>query len=244
MDIYRIINSNMINILQTISGTELAGKYYLAGGTGLALQLRHRISDDLDFFCYKDDVINNNTIIDIIEELFKSQRLSIDIKKEEQLDMRINSTKVSFISYPFKPLFPLIKGSSLYAELKGVFVASVKEIALMKAYTMGRRNTFKDYLDIYFILKSRKDIDLSGIIRETGQKYHLEEEKLFSEKLFIEQLTYTADIKDKEESISKLLYDNKLSVDDIERFLKLKVSDYINETTIKPNYHKDEGYNL
>ena len=34
-----------------------------------------------------------------------------------------------------------------------VKILPVKEIAAMKAYTLGRRGTFKDYVDLYFILK-------------------------------------------------------------------------------------------
>ena len=31
----------------------------------------------------------------------------------------------------------------------------IKEIAVMKAYSVGRRATYKDYIDLYFVLKEK-----------------------------------------------------------------------------------------
>jgi len=44
------IVSAMRNIMTVFSKDPLAGEFYLAGGTALALQLGHRLSVDLDFF--------------------------------------------------------------------------------------------------------------------------------------------------------------------------------------------------
>ena len=43
-----ILSSEAINIIESLSPH--LDTFYLAGGTGLALQLGHRKSDDLDFF--------------------------------------------------------------------------------------------------------------------------------------------------------------------------------------------------
>lgn len=37
----------------------------------------------------------------------------------------------------------------------GIKLLSAKEVAVTKAYTIGRRGSFKDYIDLYFILKKK-----------------------------------------------------------------------------------------
>ena len=41
--------------LETLRKADVLKDFYLAGGTGLAFQLKHRISLDLDFFYAKKD---------------------------------------------------------------------------------------------------------------------------------------------------------------------------------------------
>ena len=73
-----------------------------------------------------------------------------------------------------------------YQEVKFL---SVPEIAATKAYTVGRRPNFKDYVDLYFILKE-KFISLPGIINICEKKYKDE----FNDRLFLEQLVYLEDV--------------------------------------------------
>lgn len=45
-----VLDSVGYEICRNIAKSNLSKKFYLAGGTALALQLRHRKSYDLDFF--------------------------------------------------------------------------------------------------------------------------------------------------------------------------------------------------
>lgn len=62
----------------------------------------------------------------------------------------ICGVKISFIAYPFPLIEPLVQGDKIDIRLKGINLASPKEIALMKAYTIGRRPTYRDYIDLLF----------------------------------------------------------------------------------------------
>jgi len=62
------------------------------------------------------------------------------------------------------------------------------DLAAMKAYALGRRSKWKDYVDIYFIL--RDHISLNQITERTSILYG----ELFSEKLFRALLSYFDDI--------------------------------------------------
>lgn len=55
---------------------------------------------------------------------------------------------------------------------------------------MGRRPTYRDYVDIFYIVK--KGHKLEKIILDAKRKF----KNLFSKKLFLEQLIYFGDIKD------------------------------------------------
>jgi len=95
-----------------------------------------------------------------------------------------------------------------------------KEIALMKAYTIGRRPTFRDYIDLYFLLK-KGIVTLEYILEKAPQKFVIEGEPVFSKKLFLEQLIYTEDIIDKETALISVIGEAP-NVDEIESFLTLQ----------------------
>ena len=63
----------------------------------------------------------------------------------------------------------------------------------MKAYALGRRSKWKDYVDLYFLLKKKFSID------EISQRAIEIYGDLFSDKLFRSQLSYFEDVDYSEE---------------------------------------------
>jgi len=157
--------------------------FYLVGGTGLALQLGHRISNDFDMFANKS---LDKKVIAKIQRVFKGYDIRISLRHSEQINLTIDSVKFNFVNYRYPLIFKLEK-------INNVNVASVKEIALMKASTLGGRASLKDYVDLYFILKKRK-ISIKGIIKGCEKKYKQE----FNDRLFLEELTYIKDVRNAE----------------------------------------------
>jgi predicted nucleotidyltransferase component of viral defense system len=87
------------------------------------------------------------------------------------------------LCYPFNDLYE-------YEEVdEGLRLFSVKDIAIKKAYTIGRRGEYRDYFDLYTILK-REVISLLGLIRDTKKIYG----SIFEEKIFLQQLVYFDDL--------------------------------------------------
>ena len=70
---------------------------------------------------------------------------------------------------------------------------SVREIAATKAYTIGRRGSYKDYVDLYFIV-SEHHAALSEIIERAEKAFGGD----FNSRLFLEQLVFLDDIEDTE----------------------------------------------
>ncbi len=155
--------------------------FCLVGGTALALQIGHRVSVDFDWFGQKPLPKN---LLKQIKDFFSGRKILVDVLKTEELTVRIDGVQITFLQYPFpwteKPL-----------PQNGFFMASVGQIAAMKAQTINRRSVLKDYVDLYFIFKNRY-ADLNDIINKSKTAFKEE----FNPRLFLEQLVYMEDIAD------------------------------------------------
>jgi hypothetical protein len=170
-----ILNKNQTELLSLIK--QFKREYYLVGGTAIALQIGHRRSIDFDLF--KNSKINHSRII---EKLSKTRfQYTVTRRVHEQLNVTINDVKFTFFEYPF-PINPLISFANI------VRMPELIELTAMKAYALGRRSKWKDYVDLYFLIKNHYTIEEISSVAERiyGQ--------LFSEKLFRAQLSYFDDI--------------------------------------------------
>jgi len=68
-------------------------------------------------------------------------------------------------------------------------IFDIRDLATAKAYAIGKRGVWRDYFDVYFLLKSG-ELDLKRLLKMSKKRYG----SLFSEKLFLEQLCYFDDI--------------------------------------------------
>jgi len=175
--------NNVLTPAQRVVFTRLAALKrvgILVGGTALAFQLKHRRSFDFDIFTSK------NIPPDLAWEVKKIFGKKIKVIKESENELTFltpKKVKITFFYYPFKPLYKIIKTHS-------ISIVDWRDIAADKAYTLGRRPIYRDYVDTFFII--RKGHKLENIISDAKQKFG----GLFSEKLFLGQLTYFKDIQD------------------------------------------------
>lgn len=116
--------------------------------------------------------------------VFGSAFIQPVINTRNELTILVDSVKVTFLSYPFPVLTPLVPSA-------GINLLSVTEIAATKAYSIGRRGTYKDYVDLYFIVKD-SHASLEEIIQMAEQKFG----QAFNSRLFTEQLLFMEDIND------------------------------------------------
>ncbi len=152
-------------------------KFYLVGGTAIALHLGHRRSVDFDLFSLTG--INKKDVRQKLTRFpFKIIKISEDT---DQIHFLINDVKITFFSYPYKIDHPLYLGQYLP-------MPSLLSLAAMKAYALGRRAKWKDYVDLYFIIKDH--LSVSEISREALNIFG----QFYSEKLFREQLAFHKDI--------------------------------------------------
>ncbi len=153
--------------------------FYLAGGTALALQIGHRISIDFDFFSDKD--ISKDLLVKV-KKIFLDKKILVSVNSADELTVFVEDVKITFLKYPFSALGKFI-------SYEGLNLLGVKELAATKAYTIGRRGSFKDYVDLYSII-SEGYSSLKEIIKMAEKKYN----DAFNARLFLEQLVYFKDI--------------------------------------------------
>ncbi len=92
------------------------------------------------------------------------------------------------------------------------------DLAAMKSYALGKKSKWKDYVDLYFILKNYFSIE--QIIERALIIYG----QLFSEKLFRAQICYFEDI-DYSEEVEYL--NTPVSVNEIKSYLTEKGTDIL-----------------
>lgn len=157
-------------------------EFYLVGGTAIALYLGHRKSIDFDLF--KSGPLNHKRNLERIQQ--SGFTYQVTRRVTEQMNCIVNGVKVTFFQYPFSV--------EAKQNVESIFrIPSLLDLAAMKAYALGRRSKWKDYVDLYFLLKDHFSIE------QITQRATLIFGELFSEKMFRAQLCYFEDIDYSEE---------------------------------------------
>jgi len=143
-------------------------EYGLVGGTAVALHLGHRRSIDFDLFTGK---------------LFDGKSLERRVRRATKIDEVLknrdseftfftHNVKVTFFNYPF----PIAYTESLSSYIK---IPNIITLAAMKAFALGQRSKWKDYVDT-----------CEEISKKARELFAGE----FNAKLFRAQLSYFDDI--------------------------------------------------
>lgn len=170
-----VLNDKQLELLPIMAS--FRKEYYLVGGTAIALHIGHRRSIDFDMF--KPSAINHKKNLDRITQA--GYPCTVTRRVTEQMNLIVNEVKVTFFQYPF-PINPTEKFETYFK------LPSLLQLAAMKAYALGRRSKWKDYVDLFFLLKEHFSIEeisqcATGIFGE-----------LYSEKMFRAQMCYFEDV--------------------------------------------------
>lgn len=151
-----ILTAHQREVLELVSQEAyFTKKFYLAGGTALSeFYLKHRISEDLDFFSERQEV-NPIPVTRFFEDRLSLLKLEkIETKRVLGLyslflhfqDQEI--LKVDFNYYPF----PRIEKGLKFNELE---IESIYDIGVDKVHTVVLKPRARDFIDIYFIVKEK-----------------------------------------------------------------------------------------
>lgn len=138
---WNTISENMRLVLEAFTLTDVGRRFYLAGGSALALQLGHRRSLDLDFFSPTDDITSLRLGLETALAPFQP---SLADSAWGNLVYLANDVRLGYYGYGHPLVAPLLEHDQLR-------LASVEDIALMKLDALLSRAARKDFYDLYFI---------------------------------------------------------------------------------------------
>jgi hypothetical protein len=156
--IEKVLKAGAKKTLGILARQKFLGSFYMAGGTGCALHLGHRLSHDFDFFTPR-----KFGLIPIQNSLRNQGRFVLDYSEANTLVGRFDRTKISFFRYPY----PLLKKT---IEIGGVRIASLLDIGCMKIDAISSRGTKRDFVDLFFILH-KLGLDLKSFFEYFERKY-------------------------------------------------------------------------
>ena len=171
----QIFNSNQAALLPLVR--QFRKEFYLVGGTAIALHIGHRRSIDFDLF--KFNPLRPKKIIETISGF--DYPYVVTRRVTEQLNATVHDVKFTFFQYPFQ-----INATEKLADI--LRLPTLLGLAAMKAYAMGGKSKWKDYVDLYFLIKDNYTV--SQISDRSTDIFG----QLFSEKLFRAQMSYFEDI--------------------------------------------------
>ena len=135
------VKSDVLNLIYAMQEKEYLQDFFLVGGTGLALQIGHRQSDDIDLFTIND--FNQEALLEKLEIEFS---FNMDSIENNTIKGFIEGIKVDLLSHKY----PLINN---ILEIEDVSIASIDDISAMKVNAISNDGTrVKDFIDLYFLL--------------------------------------------------------------------------------------------
>ena len=166
-----ILNEDQRHLLPLLS--KFKKEFYMVGGSAIALHIGHRRSVDFDLF--KNGAIHPKKILDHFKK--SKEQTIVTLNRDGQLNLVCRDVKFTFLNFEWDIPHPV-------EVEKKITIPSLLDLAAMKAFAMGLRSKWKDYVDLYFIIKHHYNISQ---VSELSQLYFGD---LFSEKLFRSQLNY------------------------------------------------------
>ncbi len=128
----------VVTVFECLGHRSELSAFYLAGGTGAALQLGHRLSADLDLFCERPWSWER-----VAPLLSACGPVGIDRQEEGTFVGSVGVVRLSLFHYPYVLLMEPI------ATRFGIPVAGLLDIGCMKLVAVSQRGSRKDFVDLY-----------------------------------------------------------------------------------------------
>jgi len=120
-----ILTNKQNELLDLLS--EFSSKYYLVGGTAIALQIGHRRSIDFDLFSFSE--IDYQKIVKTIRKLNYDVEYTFN-QDTDELSVLVNSVRIFFVLYPFQ-----IDSDVWFKNI--ISMPRLNILGAMKAYALG-----------------------------------------------------------------------------------------------------------
>jgi Nucleotidyl transferase AbiEii toxin, Type IV TA system len=137
------IEPSTLSVLKRLQSLPALEKFYLVGGTALALKYGHRISIDIDLF---GEHLDKELILDVLKNEFGNKFVYEHTKTSWAIFCFIDNIKVDIVQYPHPAIAPV-------ERIEGLTLSGTEDIAAMKINAILGRASKKDFWDIYELLQ-------------------------------------------------------------------------------------------
>ncbi len=209
------LTTKSLKVFEALKKSDLLQEYILIGGTALSLQINNRRSEDLDFCKWQDNpqIQNKEVNWPELEKYLKTiGNVRTDIIDLYQVNFFLDEVKITFYSNSITTFSEIQTG----CRFDNVTLASVNSIGAMKLEVLSRRNLFRDYYDIYSILK--EGIFLKEIVSKSS-RYSFHRMKTKS----VLGIISDGSLFKKEENFSLLEPRYNVTSQDIQSFIREKI---------------------
>jgi hypothetical protein len=153
------LDEKTFDLIRRLLEKEYLNEFFLVGGTGLALQIGHRKSDDIDLFS-----ISGFDQVKTLENLESDFGFSMDYMEANTLKGSIDGIKVDLLTHGYRHIKPPV-------NFESIRIASPEDICAMKINAICNDGTrVKDFIDIYYLMRI---FTLTEIIEFYKNKYEL-----------------------------------------------------------------------
>ena len=155
----KVLPRHAWDVVRNLRDLHAEGVWILAGGTGMALQLGHRVSLDLDFF--KETDFQSGALR---AELSKKGKVDVLSQDSNTLHTMFDGLRLSYLRAEAPFLFAPI-------EYRALQIADPRDIAAMKIVAIAGRGSRKDFIDLYAYLEAGGDFpSLMELVRRKYAK--------------------------------------------------------------------------
>lgn len=172
-----LLPSTQKTLQKLVHDADFLKDYAFVGGSAVALHLKHRKSEDLDFFTWDGAFYQP---LDMQKQWGDWEKVQLLTQSDTQMDALLNHVKVTFFNAGWEFLKP--------AQASAFNLTSLPLLAAMKVHTLFLRAKYRDYYDLYFIVR---ELGVEQVYENA--KYILKD---LTQKLFFSALTYIDDVED------------------------------------------------
>lgn len=207
----KFLTDKTYSLFEELAEKSLLSEFTFVGGSAIGYYLRHRLSEDLDFFTWHERLpVETQSFIDA---LAKTKNIVIANRTHTYMDLFIDDIKVTLFANDWDAL------KKDRSKITGnIFVANLPLLCAMKMNTLSLRAKYRDYYDLYVLNKEKYSI------REM-LNFSMDYIPGMTKKIFGMQLTYTEDIND--ESIDHLSPKYTVTLENIKSHFEKEVGKLI-----------------
>jgi predicted nucleotidyltransferase component of viral defense system len=188
-------------LLKSITPVVKREGFYLAGGTGLALQIGHRISEDLDFF--SSSSFDTTVLFSLLRQVTLSS--SRVMEERNTLWTLMDDVRTCFFFYEVPLVFPPV-------TMEGLSVADWRDIFSEKFKTLSQRGSKKDFFDIYCTMQAKK-VDVGSAVSICRRRFDATDLNFYH---VLRSLTYFEDAEGEPDPL--MLANHRCSWGDVKTF--------------------------